>query len=291
MIKNIICSSIGETGKLPIREFDTRLIYPNSAIMIVAKRGSGKSWVVRALMKHFEDFPCGIVISPTEDVDPFYSNFFPETYIYTEYKSDIVTRILSRQKKLAEKEKKTSKKIDKRILIVMDDCLASRGTWNKDPLIDTLLMNGRHYGITFILTMQYALGISPNLRSNFDYVFALADDVQTNIERLYKNYAGMFPSLDSFKQVFQQLTDDFGALIISTKGVRKNILEKIYWYKAPNLDNSGFMFGGKQFRRYHEKNYDRDWREKTDSGIDINKYMLQKKKEKSLLAIEKIKKY
>jgi hypothetical protein len=288
MSERYIDCAIGETGKLPIKEFSMRNIYPNSAMIIIAKRGSGKSWVVRAIIERFKDFPCGIVISPTEDVDPFYSKFFPESYIYTTYKPETIQKIFTRQKKLKDKERRTGKKLDKRILIVMDDCLAIKSSWNKDPNIDILLMNGRHYEITFILTMQYALGISPTLRSNFDYIIALADDIQNNIERLYKNYAGIFPNLDSFKQVFQQLTEDYGAMIIANRGVKSNILEKVFWYKAPNLDNSSFIFGGRQFKLYHEKNFNKDWQSNED-GIDVNKFILQKKKNKSVLAIAKLK--
>ena len=47
-------------------------------------------------------------------------------------------------------------------------------------------MNGRHYKILFILTMQYALGIPPNLRTNIDYVFILRK-IMFQIERGYMN--------------------------------------------------------------------------------------------------------
>ena len=38
-----------------------------------------------------------------------------------------------------------------------------------------LFMNGRHWKIMLIITMQYPLGIPPNLRTNIDYVFILRE--------------------------------------------------------------------------------------------------------------------
>ena len=58
-------------------------------------------------------------------------------------------------------------------------------------------MNGRHWHILFIITMQYPLGIPPNLRTNIDYVFILRENIVSNRKRIYDNYAGMFPTLKS----------------------------------------------------------------------------------------------
>ena len=60
---------------------------------------------------------------------------------------------------------------DDRVLLLMDDCMSSKGKWLKDDQILELFFNGRHHHISFILTMQFSLGIPPELRSNFDYIF------------------------------------------------------------------------------------------------------------------------
>ena len=109
--------------------------------------------------------------------------------------------------KKSREKKMIGKFIDPRAIVVMDDCLASKGTWAKDPLVSELLFNGRHRHITYILTMQYPLGITPELRSNFDYVFLLAEDVTSNLKRIYEHYAGMFPDFNSFRQVFRESSD------------------------------------------------------------------------------------
>ena len=56
---------------------------------------------------------------------------------------------------------------DPRAFLILDDCLYDN-TWAKDKNMRYVFMNGRHYKLLFLLTMQYALGIPPNLRTNID---------------------------------------------------------------------------------------------------------------------------
>ena len=258
---------------LPIKPFDLKWFCNNPSIVMVAKRGSGKSWVCRAIIKHFGYIPGGVIIAKTEKMSPFYGKFFPETYIHYEYKSEILENLLYRQEKMIEKciqKYKSGRKVDPRAFLVMDDCLASKGTWMNDQPILEVFYNGRHYQLLFILTMQFPLGIRPELRCNFDYVFLLAEDFYSNQKRLYDHYAGMFPTFDFFRQVFLQLTDNFGCMVIVNRGSRSSILDKVFYYKADN--ESIGTIGCDQFKRFHDKNFNPDWK-KNDGNIDINKFV------------------
>jgi len=275
-------------NKLPIQEFNlSSMMVKNPSIVMVAKRGSGKSWVCRAILKHFSDIPAGLVIAPTDRMNCFYGNFFPDTYIHYEYKSEIIEKLLHRQQMMIDKNqeyKKRGKRIDARGFIVMDDCLASKSSWMKDQPITELLFNGRHYEIMYILTMQFPLGITPDLRNNFDYIFLLADDIMSNLKRIYDHYAGMFPDFGSFRQVFGQITQNFGSLVIVNRGARVNFLDKIFYYKAPNTGDE-IKMGCKQFRQYHEKNFNKDWKKK-NKQFQIDEFCSKKKKDKSLIQVD-----
>ena len=63
-------------NKLPIRQFKLTDMVENPAIIMIAKRGSGKSWIVRSIMHHFRSIPCGMIIAPTDRMNPFYNVFF-----------------------------------------------------------------------------------------------------------------------------------------------------------------------------------------------------------------------
>lgn len=287
--------------EIPIEVFDLSTLPSNASdykmspsIVMIAKRGSGKSVVCKALLHHFRDIPIGIIISPTDNLNKDYESFFPKAFIHTEYKSSILARLFARQKRIIAKNTERIKNgkapIDIRALLVMDDCLADKGSWVKDPLFRALMMNGRHYGITFMITMQFSLGIPPELRSNFDYVFLLADDTCSNQKRLYEHYAGIFPDFYSFREIFSGLTEDHGCMVIANKaGVKKNIFEKIFTYTAPyeKLKNTNIQFGCKQFRDYDKHNFNPDWESKKDE-INIDDFFMRKKKEKSHIKIKKI---
>lgn len=252
--------------------------YPS--IVMIAKRGSGKSWVVRAILNHFRDIPVGLIISPTDRMNVFYGDFFPDSYIHYSYKSEIIEKLLARQQQMIDKQKEKQaqgKNLDTRAFIVMDDCLGQKGSWVRDQPIQELLFNGRHYHIMYILTMQFPLGITPELRSNFDYIFLLADDMISNQKRIYDHYAGMFPNFDSFRQVFAELTSDFGAMVIVNRGVRNSALDKIFWYKAPDLSSQKIEMGCSQFREFHKRNYDPMWKKKNNT-FNFTNYCADKKR-------------
>jgi hypothetical protein len=250
--------------KLQVKQFSLDMMVENPSILLVAKRGNGKSWICRTILRHFDKIPVGLVIAPTEKLadPPFYSEFVPETYIHYDFKSETIERLLYRQDIMIEKAKKYKKKdkiIDPRSFILMDDCLSKKKAWAKDETVLELLYNGRHYKIMYILTMQSILGIGPDLRTNFDYIFLLADDFYSNLKKIYEHYAGMFPSFDSFRKVFTELTKEFGAMVIINRGARADWSDKIMWFKA-SYEKTNDMIGCKQYIENHEKNYIKDWR-------------------------------
>ncbi len=268
---------------LPIREFKLESMCENPAIVMIAKRASGKSWVCRSILKHFKDIPVGIIIAPTEKMatPPFYSDFFPDSYIHYEYKSETIEKLLVRQDIMIEKKIDRQKEgkdiVDPRGFILMDDCLSKKGSWMKDQPIMELLFNGRHYQLMYMLTMQFPLGITPELRCNFDYIFLLKDDFYSNLKRLYDHYAGMFPTFDSFRLVFKELTSNFGSMVIVNRGACDNFLDKIFWYRAQN-DSVG-MIGCEQFVKHHNDNYNNEWK-KNKRGLDIMDIVNKKGKTK-----------
>jgi hypothetical protein len=263
---------------VPIREFQLDSMVSNPSICMIAKRGSGKSWVCRSILKHFRKIPAGVIISPTDKMSSFYGDFFPELFIHYEYTTELIENILRRQALMIQKKKekkKLGKKVDARAFLLMDDCLGSKGTWAKDKPIMEMFFNGRHYEIMYILTMQFPLGISPELRCNFDYIFLLSEDFFSNQKRLYDHYAGMFPSFKAFRDVFCDLTEDYGCMVISNRGARKDLTDKVFWYKADN--DPVDMLGSKQFNLFHDKNFNEEWQVDANGSFNANTYLSTKR--------------
>jgi hypothetical protein len=277
------------TSHLAIKRFEIKDMCEHATIAMIAKRASGKSYLTREIMYHKKSIPAGIAISRTEKLNKFYSDFIPDSYIFSEYDSDILSKVYERQSIMNEENKvrknhgKTEK--DDRVIIIMDDCMSSKGTWLKDPNILELFFNGRHHHMSFILTMQFSLGIPPELRSNFDYIFLLAEDMTSNRKRLYDHYAGMFPTFDIFQQVFSEITADYGCMVINNRIHSTNITDKVFWYKAKPVPD--FSIGSNKFIKYHKMSYDKEWNKRL-SVFDPSS-ALAKKRNSIRLVVDKVK--
>jgi hypothetical protein len=96
-----------------------------------------------------------------------------------------------------------------------------------------------------IITMQYPLGIPPALRTNIDFVFILREPYIANRKRIYENYAGMFPTFESFCQVMDQCTENYECLCIVNNAKSNKLQDQVFWYKADG--HNDFRLGSKEF--------------------------------------------
>ena len=254
MIKIIFAIFI-TTMNLELAKFEMKAISfrpdenKGPVIVLIGRRDTGKSFLVQDLMFHHQDIPIGTVISGTEAGNGFFAAHVPKLFIHDAYNTAIIENILKRQKavlKQVKKEQDMYKKssIDPRTFVVLDDCLYDN-KWTKDVMMRLLFMNGRHWKIMLVITMQYPLGIPPNLRTNIDYVFILREPYIANRKRIYDNYAGMFPTFESFCQVMDQCTENYECLVINNNAKSNKLQDQIFWYKAQQ--HGPFKLGSKEF--------------------------------------------
>ena len=240
---------------LELKKFDMKNISfkPNEnkgpVVVLIGKRDTGKSFLVRDLLYYQQDIPIGTVFSGTEEGNGFYAKMVPKLFVHHEYNSAIIENILKRQRtvlKQIKKEMETYKRsnIDPRAFVILDDCLYDN-TWSRDKLMRLLFMNGRHWKVMLVITMQYPLGIPPTLRTNIDYVFILRENYIANRKRIYENYAGMFPTFESFCQVMDQCTENYECLVINNNSKSNKLHDQVFWYKADN--HGDFRLGSKEF--------------------------------------------
>lgn len=230
----------------------------NPRCCMIAPSGSGKSWVLRDMVYHMKEIPAVTVIAPTDKMNKFYDNFIPRSFIHHDYNDAILPKILQRQLNILElnekRIKKKKKPIDPRLIFIMDDTMAYKDKWKDSEEILTIMNQGRHYQLSYFLTMQYAIALAPELRSNFNFIFLLGEDSFLNREKLYKNFASCIPSFDAFEQIFAQVTKDYGVMVINNNIKSTNFLDKIFWYKAKKTPN--FMMGIPKMIKWNKDNYD-----------------------------------
>lgn len=240
---------------LELKKFDMRTITfkatenKGPVVVMIGRRDTGKSYLVRDLLFYHQDIPIGTVISGTEAGNGFYAKHVPKLFIHDEYNTVLIENVLRRQKSALKKvtqEMKTMGRtsIDPRAFVILDDCLYDQ-SWTRDKMMRLLFMNGRHWKVMLIITMQYPLGIPPNLRTNIDYVFILREPYLTNRKRIWENYASMFPTLDSFSSVMDQTTENYECLVIHNNAKSNKLNDQIFWYKAS--DHPDFKLGSREF--------------------------------------------
>tara|TARA_Y100000385_G_C13104576_1_gene646723 strand:+ start:3011 stop:3835 length:825 start_codon:yes stop_codon:yes gene_type:complete len=251
---------------IKLTKFDMSNIEDDKVVVLIGKRETGKSYLVKDLLYHHQDQPAGTVISGTEGANSFYSTMMPSCFIHGEYNESIIANYLNRQKKITKAWKQQmdttgDSSVDPRGFLILDDCLYDQ-SWVKSKDVRSLFMNGRHYKSMFIITMQYALGIPPNLRTNIDYVFLLRENIVRNRKQLYEQYAGMFPSFEVFCQVMDQCTENYECLVIHNNAKSNKLQDQVFWYKASPHDD--FQIGHPSFWKYHNANYDPDHEDNTE---------------------------
>jgi hypothetical protein len=239
--------------EIKIKRFDPSKISDTSLICCIGKRKSGKSTAIKDIMWYKQDIPIGQIISGSENANPFFEHFFPSTYIDDEYTPDTIDNILKRQIKIkkfaSQQEQNNKKEVDSRFLLVFDDCLHD-SKWQKTKQMKSVFMNGRHFGIFFILCLQYVLGIPPILRTNIDYIFIFRESSIQNRKKLYDNYGASIPTFQLFCLLMDNL-DKYECLVICNDADKVTLQEQVMYFKA-NL-RANYKFGSKAFWEQHKR--------------------------------------
>ena len=217
-------------------EMDSR---KSPMMVIIGKKDTGKSFLVRDILFQTQQyFPVGTVISATEIANEFFQNMVPSKLIHDKYKPEIVQNVIRRQAGIKQrrnddkKAKGGSSNIDPRAFLILDDCLYDAKSWINEESTRFVFMNGRHIDLMTIITMQYPLGITPNLRTNVDFVFVLRENILGNRRRIYENYAGMFPTFEMFCDFMDQCTENYECLVICNNVSSNKLEDQVFWYKA-----------------------------------------------------------
>ena len=231
---------------LDIKEFRFDYITePAPTVCVIGTRGVGKSTFSRDFCYHYRHLPLCNVICPSESLDPHYSHFIPDSLIYDEYSTDLVESIVNKRfRKAKSLGKKTKLPSSDRFLLVMDDCLGE-GALTHDTGMKRLLIRGRHANIIFLITLQDAVGVSPLMRGNFDYVFIFKEPILTNRKKLFNHWAGgVIPDQHLFNALMNVCTEDYRCMVIKYRGCSNKLEDNVFWYKARRHDE--FRFGPHQ---------------------------------------------
>jgi len=213
---------------------------------------TGKSTLIASLLyakKHI--YPCGMVISGTEDSNGFYKTMFPSTFIFNKYDEEQLRSFIKRQK-IAKKHLSNPWGV-----CILDDCTDNPGLFRK-PLQQGIYKNSRHWKMWYILSLQYCMDVKPVIRTNVDGTFILREPNLKNRRSLWENYAGIIPDFSMFCDIMDQITNDYTALYIHNATKSNNLEDCLFWYKAKPIPK-GFKFGCPDYWSFHYARYNPDY--------------------------------
>lgn len=228
----------------------------NKLILISGARGSGKTILMKDLLYHYHraGFPRCVVFSQTESASGFFGSVIPGINVYSPTRIEDVQRVYDAQKELFTRRElgQLRSDIDLRLVFVLDDLAFDEKMMNS-KLLKEIAMNGRHYKITLMLSVQYLLSLKPSLRSNVDQFFVFADTSRKNRERIYETFCGFIDNFADFNKLFTSTTKDYMAMVVNCRDRTGVLTETVSFHKAnPMLS---FRFGSPAAWAYSEKHF------------------------------------
>ena len=217
-------------------EFKLNKMVKNPHILIIAKKGHGKSILADNLIKYLialkpDSDPDISIACPAERLNPFYQPKYPDAKIIYNLREKFFKKLLIEASTDIENKKDANR------IVVLDDCFVKMKNWCKNETVTEILMNNRHYDMPYIVIIQTPYGITPDIRLNFDYIFLLKEDSAINKQKLWDNYASMFPTYSTFEKVFTEYTKNFCCMVIDNRTQQDDINDKVFWFRAKYSDD------------------------------------------------------
>ena len=215
---------------LRLTKFPMSEMKRDKIILVVGRRGTGKSTLVKDILFHNrKKLDTGFMMTPTYDTQEEFRDCFPDSHIYNEYSIETVKNIIQTAESLKQQGK------ERHLLLVADDCMYEKRIM-KSTEMRNIHMNGRHLNVMFVNSVQYLMDIGPDLRGQIDYVFCLREATRSTREKLHKYFFGIFDKFSEFGMVMDRCTNNREALVLDNTQTTNKIEDCVYFYKAnPNI--------------------------------------------------------
>tara|TARA_B110000008_G_C16969238_1_gene563236 strand:+ start:2228 stop:3064 length:837 start_codon:yes stop_codon:yes gene_type:complete len=204
---------------------------PGSIILLLGKRGTGKSVLLQQIayvMAQNGNIDIAFGFSPTDESNGVLSSFLPKSLIHSEFDETVIQGIMNSQKRALKQDKQL-----KRVVLFLDDCGYDSAKIFKSKVMKNLFYNGRHYNMGLVMSMQYCMDAGTSFRSNVDITISLKEQIQSNRERLWKQYFGAFESMKEFNLAMNACTNDYSSIVCANNLSQSNELtDSIFWYRA-----------------------------------------------------------
>lgn len=205
-----------------IHPFDFATVPSNGLILLIGKRGTGKTTYSQYTLQFSKYKSEGIfvVMCGNDAVKHAWSSYVAKLFLIdpsVEYLQELIDTC----NRLVQKYGEYSVPKEHHVTLVMDDVACISKLMNSKQL-QYIASNSRHLPLQVIILAQYFCQVSKEVRSQFDMVIALATANRKNINALYEEYCSVV-EMRVFKGILSAVTENYGALVIDNTGHSSDI--------------------------------------------------------------------
>ncbi|XWV24922.1 A32-like packaging ATPase [Tupanvirus deep ocean] len=153
-----------------------------------------------------------------------------ETNVKVKICSDVdanIKKILLKQIN-AIKEFSTDEDVIRHAILVVDCDIDLQNIISLDS-INEVILNGRHYHLSFIIKSNKYLDFSPDVRLNFDYIYLAGYDKSFN-KKIWYNHLSMFPTLTMPSCLLKYTNSINRCMVVDNRKPSSSLFDKIYFY-------------------------------------------------------------
>lgn len=217
---NIGNSKFLELKKLNLSEFTTHKMN----ILIIGKREVGKTQLIKDFMIKMKNnnLVDTFVIFTNELSKLKYNDLCVSTdkIICRLNNIDVFKNLMDYQ----------DKNPTNKLMIIIDNFSLDNKILSSE-LFKKLMFNARHYNIGIIISIQYPLGFSSQIRAQMDLIIVYKDESISDQKRMYDNYFGVISSFSLFNQIIKGL-NSYECLVYDNLTKKKLFNNKIKYYKS-----------------------------------------------------------
>lgn len=233
-----------------LRRFDLSRVPDDAVCLVIGKRRTGKSTLIRDILFKKRHLSYGIACNGTEESNRAYAKLMPDMYVYDDYAREAIVSLVS-----AQRESKRTRSTAPSCFLILDD-VGFEKKMSSDKALKQILQNGRHYNMFSILALQYLMSVDVSMRANFDFVFCFAEKNSTILQKLHKNFFDQFDSYGTFESVFKACTANYECLVLDNTSTSAAVEDNIFYFKAEQHED--FRMGGDEFWKHHRRHYSAD---------------------------------
>lgn len=249
---------------IDVPEMDWRELPQSFTCFVIGAPESGKTFLIQFLhfaLKHI--YPVGTATCGTEDSQGAFTPILGKMFTQKEFVEEEQLRHYKRQVLCVKDE------IYPLALETIDDCSDDPKIYST-RVVRASFKNGRQWSKRgYIVGLQYALDIRPEIRKLISFVAIFNETETIELEKIYKNFGGIFGSLEKFKKAMKDITSEPHTCLIILRFKKEKTIENcVRWYKAPAWKwndgkmhpyPEGWRFGCKEFQEWNDQRIDPDY--------------------------------